>query len=150
MKGLLSFLAMLLLLSSCTKKQHPLTEQEVLEVIKKFDEGWCNKNLKQVDETLAPSYIYFTQSGGLFSRDSLVQTAGAPTYVLDTMRRSALNVAIYQNTAVVSSRWMGKGVYKGTKFDEDQRCSIVIMKKENKVQILSEHCTPIKSVRLFH
>jgi hypothetical protein len=35
-------------------------------------------------------------------------------------------------------------------FDEDQRCSITIIKKDNKVEILSEHCTPIKSTRAFH
>ncbi len=134
----------------CKKKQQPLTEQEVINVIKRFDDGWRNKNLKEVDSVLAPSYIYFTQSGGIFSREGVVQTAGSLTYSLEKMERSGFAVQLYQNTAVVSTRWMGKGVYRGVPFDEDQRCSITVLKTGDKVEILSEHCTPIKTAGRFH
>lgn len=133
---------------SCT--QQDISKEEVISVIKKFDEGWQNKNLYAVDSVLAPAYIYFTQSGGTFSRDSVVATAGANYYTLQGMMRTEFDVTLYYNTAVVSTRWKGKGEYKGVPFDEDQRCSIVLIKKDNKVQILSEHCTPIKINRVFH
>lgn len=135
--------------TSCTR-QNVLSEEEAIMVIKAFDEGWRNKNLKIVDSVLAPSYIYFTQSGGTFSRGNLVLTAGSPEYTLQSMDRSAFFVQLYGNTAVVSTRWKGKGMYKGVPFDEDQRCSITIIKSRNKVEILSEHCTPIKPSRLLH
>jgi uncharacterized lipoprotein YehR (DUF1307 family) len=137
-------------LTGCNKTKNTLTEQEVMAIINKFDDGWRHKNLKEVDETLSPVYVYFTQSGGTFSRDSVVQTAGSPEYLLDKMERSSFTVSLYGNTAVVSTRWKGKGIYKGTAFDEDQRCSITIIKKDNKVQILTEHCTPIKQNAVFH
>lgn len=140
----------LLSFTSCKKKQAPLTEAEVINVIKRFDDGWRNKNLKEVDSVLAPAYIYFTQSGGTFSRDGVVQTAGSSTYTLDSVNRSNIIVQLYENTAVVSTRWKGKGMYRGVPFDEDQRCSIIIVKKGDKVEILSEHCTPIKTVKIFH
>jgi hypothetical protein len=136
--------------SSCTKKQSPLTREEVIAVIKRFDEGWKNKDLKTVDSVLAPSYIYFTQSGGIFGRTNLVQTAGSPDYSLDTMDRMHFYVELYENTAVVSTRWRGKGIYNGVPFDEVQRCSLTIIKAEGKVKILTEHCTPIKPARLIH
>ncbi len=141
---------LLLSFASCKKKQTPLTEAEVINVIKRFDDGWHNKNLKEVDSVLAPAYIYFTQSGGTFSRDGVVQTAGSSTYSLDSVNRSNIIVQLYENTAVVSTRWKGKGMYRGASFDEDQRCSIIIIKKGDKVEILSEHCTPIKTVKIFH
>ncbi len=143
-------LAFLAGLPSCKKKENPLTEQEVMEVIKKFDEGWRNKKLNEVDSVLAPAYVYFTQSGGVFGREGVVHTAGSKEYVLDTMYRGALVVQLYGNTAIVSSRWYGKGVYRGIAFDEDQRCSITVVKSDGKVQILSEHCTPVKPVDIFH
>lgn len=143
------FLFTFVLFSSC-KKLPKLTEKEVLDVISRFDEGWKSKNIKMVDSTLAPSYIYFTQSGGLFSRQGVVETAGSPTYTLDSVWRHAIKVTLYENTAVVSSQWEGKGVYRGVPFNEDQRCSIVIVKIKNKVQILSEHCTPIAPVTKYH
>jgi Domain of unknown function (DUF4440) len=141
---------MLLGFASCKKKQPALTEEEVINVIKRFDDGWRNKNLKEVDSVLAPAYIYFTQSGGTFSRDGVVQTAGSETYSLERMERSGFVVQLYQNTAVVSTRWKGKGIYRGVPFDEDQRCSITVIKTGDKVEILSEHCTPIKTAGRFH
>lgn len=145
----LFFLLAITLMCSCNK-QDDITEQEVINAIKKFDYGWENKNLPAVDSVLAPAYIYFTQSGGTFSRDSVVATAGENSYLLDNVSRSEFVITTYGNTAVVSTRWKGKGIYRGTPFDEDQRCSIVLIKKDKKVEILSEHCTPVKANRIFH
>lgn len=145
----LFFLLAIILMCSCNQ-QDDITEQEVINAIKKFDHGWENKNLSAVDSVLAPAYIYFTQSGGTFSRDSVVATAGENSYLLDNVRRSEFVITTYGNTAVVSTRWQGKGIYRGTPFNEDQRCSIVLVKKDNKVEILSEHCTPVKANRIFH
>lgn len=135
-------------LISCQPEE--ITEQEVINTINKFDNGWLNKKLPVVDSVLAPAYIYFTQSGGTFSRDSVVATAGENSYLLEDMSRTEFVITTYGNTAVVSTRWKGKGSYRGTPFNEDQRCSIVLVKKNNKVEILSEHCTPVKANRIFH
>ncbi len=146
----LLFLFSAALLCSC-RKNKLLTEQEAIDVINRFDEAWKKKDLKTVDSVLAPAYIYFTQSGGVFSRDGVVQTAGSDEYKLDYVRRHAVQATLYENTAIVSTRWEGRGVYRGVPFDEDQRCSITIIKSNNnKVQILSEHCTPVKVDNKFH
>ena len=144
-----SFCFFILLLSSCAKQQD-ITKQEVITAIKKFDNGWEYKNMTAVDSVLSPADIYFTQSGNTFSRDSVVATSGENDYLLYDMSRSEIEVTLTGNTAVVSTRWKGKGIYRGTPFNEDQRCSLVLIKKDNKVQILSEHCTPIKINRIFH
>jgi hypothetical protein len=150
----MKFIAPLLFIAvsfaACKSKKSILTKEEVIEVIKRFDAGWNNKNLGAVDSVLAPGYIYFTQSGGIFSRDSVVSTAGSPAYTLEQVSRSDYEVQLYGNTAIVSTRWRGRGMYKGTAFDEDQRCSITIVKTGKKVEIMSEHCTPIKPVVVFH
>ena len=151
MKAIITlFLIILVGGMSCKKKQTPLTREEVIAVIKRFDEGWKGKNLLLVDSLLAPSYIYFTQSGGTFGRSKLVETAGSSEYLLDTAERMEYQIELFENTAVVSTRWIGKGVYKGVYFDENQRCSLTIIKIKNQVQILSEHCTPINPLHLFH
>lgn len=149
MKSFIAISLLCIAFVSCTRKQ-TLTREEVINVIKRFDNGWRNKDMNAVDSTLAPSYVYFTQSGGTFSRDSVVQTAGSPSYTLERMDRAEFDVQLYENTAVVSTRWQGKGIYKGIPFNEDQRCSITIVKQNNKISILSEHCTPIKRSGIFH
>jgi len=147
-KHIISFLFLLTSIYSCT--QPAITEEEAINVIHKFDDGWNNKHLHTVDSVLSPVYIYFTQSGSTFNRDSVVATAGEDSYVLHDVGRSEFAVSIYNNTAIVSTRWKGKGIYRGIPFNEDQRCSIIVVKEDNKVEILSEHCTPIKTARVFH
>ncbi len=146
----LFILALFTAFYSCRQKQSPLTKDEVIDVIHHFDNGWEHKNMEEVDSVLSPSYIYFTRSGGTFSRDSVVATAGESSYLLKDVSRSEITTSIYRNTAIVSTRWKGKGMYRGNPFDEDQRCSIVVVKNGNKVEILSEHCTPIQTTRVFH
>jgi hypothetical protein len=145
-----SFLLVIIFLTSCIRKPAPLTREEVIAVIKRFDEGWRTKNLNVVDSVLAPAYVYFTQSGGTFSRTNLVKTAGSQDYTLEKMERLEYRVELFENTAVVSTRWQGKGTYLGVPFNEDQRCSLTIVKHDGKTEILSEHCTPIKWSRILH
>jgi hypothetical protein len=150
MKTSIYYVMLLMLLTMSCKRIQKISEKEVIDAINKFDLGWEKKNLKTVDSVLAPAYVYFTQSGGTFSRDSVVATAGENSYLLDKVSRTEFVITLYENTAVVSTRWKGKGVYRGVPFDEDQRCSVVLIKKDNKVEILSEHCTPVKGTRVFH
>ncbi len=128
---------------SCQQKE-TLSREEVVAAIQRFDEGWKNKNADSVDAILSPSYVYYTQSGGTFDRKNVVNTAGSPDYKLDTVYRQQFEIKIEGNTAVINTVWNAKGSYFGTPFNDSQRCSLTIIKKNGKVQILSEHCTPIK------
>jgi Domain of unknown function (DUF4440) len=128
---------------ACAQKE-TLTREEVVAAIQRFDIGWKGKNSKTVDSVLSASYVYYTQSGGVFDRKSVVQTAGSADYKLDTMQREQFEIKIEGNTAVVNTIWNAKGSYFETPFDDRQRCSITLIKKDGRVEILSEHCTLIK------
>jgi len=149
MKKMIPGFLFLLLFCSCSSKEN-LTEQEVLSVIEKFDQGWKMKDAKLVDSVLSDKYVYFTQSGHTFDRASLVKTAGSNVYTLQNMERESYTVMLEGNTAVVNTTWQGKGVYHGQNFDDKQRCSITIVKHEGKVKILSEHCTPIRNTPIVN
>lgn len=136
--------SLITLLSACREQDSVLTNDEVIAVITKFDEGWQTKNARIVDSVLSEKYVYYTQSGNVFDRSSLVGTAGSDVYSLQTMEREKLTVEIEGNTAVVNTVWKGKGIYHGESFNDRQRCSVTIVKHDGKVRILAEHCTPIK------
>ena len=129
---------------SCTKREELLSEKEVFAVINRFDEGWRNKNAELVDSVLSEKYLYFTQSGHIFTRSNIVSTAGSDTYELQTMERENLTMQIEGDAAVVNTIWKGKGYYHGEQFNDKQRCSITIVKHDGKDKILAENCTPIK------
>jgi hypothetical protein len=149
MQRVVSFF-LLLFLVSCTvnngvnNNEELLTEEEVMAVIGKFDEGWKNKDEAIVDSVLSEHYVYFTQSGYTFNRAKLVATAGSDVYTLQNMERENFVVQIEGNTAVVSTIWKGEGYYHGEQFNDKQRCSVTIVKHNGVVKILAEHCTPIK------
>ncbi len=142
-KMYLSLIFIICISHSCRQKEI-LTREEVTAAIQYFDNGWKTKNSKTVDSILSPSYIYFTQSGGIFDRKNVVHTAGSADYMLDTVQRQQFDIKIEGNTAVVNTLWAAKGSYFGTPFNDSQRCSITLIKNNGKVEILSEHCTPIK------
>lgn len=144
MKSILSIIALVLILQACKKGKNTISVQEVVTVLDRFDEGWRSKQATIVDSVLSPSYIYFTQSGGTFSRANVVNTAGSDDYKVDTVYRKHFEIKIEGNTAVVNTVWVGKGSYFGKPFNDRQRCSVTMVKTNGKVQILSEHCTPIK------
>lgn len=146
-KSLFTYALCCVLSAACAespKPPAPLTEQEVMDVIQQFDEGWKNKQKDRVDSVLSPQYLYFTQSGNTFNRARLVETAGSDVYQLQTMERESFTIQLEGNTAVVNTIWNGKGFYHGEAFNDRQRCSITIVKHEGEVRILAEHCTPIK------
>lgn len=122
-----------------------LTKEEVYTVINAFDKAWESKNAIGVDAVLSPAYTYFTPSGNTFIRDSIVATAGASLYRLSNAERIIIDTRIDGNMAVVNTRWIGIGDYRGVAFNDDQRCSINIIKKDGTVKILSEHCTELKN-----
>jgi hypothetical protein len=144
MGRIFAFISLISLLSACREDDPVLTNDEVIAVIMTFDEGWQTKNARIVDSVLSEKYVYYTQSGNVFDRGSLVGTAGSDIYTLQTMERENLTVEIEGNTAVVNTVWKGKGIYHGEAFNDRQRCSITIVKHDGKVRILAEHCTPIK------
>jgi hypothetical protein len=143
MKNLSWLIILLLLLQSCAQQEN-LTNEEINEVIDRFDTGWKNKNAASVDSVLDEKYIYFTQSGGTFIRANVVQTAGSKEYLLDEMERKVISITIEGNTAVINTTWRGKGIYYGKPFDDKQRCSMTIIKRKGKISILSEHCTVLQ------
>lgn len=143
MNKMIFFPLLALLLAACTNRE-TITREEVIEIIGRFDKGWKAKDSTLVDAVLAPSYIYFTQSGGTFSRPNVVYTAGSPDYILDTVQRKMVDIHLEGNTAVANTVWIARGSYFEKPFNDTQRCSITVIKQEGKLHILSEHCTPVK------
>jgi hypothetical protein len=125
-----------------------LTEEEVMAVISKFDEGWKNKEEAIVDSVLSEHYVYFTQSGYTFNRAKLVATAGSDVYTLQNMERENFVVQIEGNTAVVSTIWKGEGFYHGEQFNDRQRCSVTIVKHNGIVKIFSRALHANKKIKL--
>lgn len=122
----------------------PLAEAEVLDVVREYDAAWNRKDSAAVAKVLADNYVYFSSRGSVRSRQWMLDDLlGNPAYHLVRAERTELQVHLYGNTAVVSSRWQGEGSYDGEPFRDDQRCSLVVVERAGEPRVISEHCTPI-------
>jgi ketosteroid isomerase-like protein len=64
---------------------------------------------------------------------------------LTFVERSEIVVHTKSGTAVVSSRWKGKGTWKEGEINDDQRCGQVFIKDKKTWKLLAEHCVQIAS-----
>jgi hypothetical protein len=116
---------------------------QVASIVAQFDSSWNRKDTAGVSRWLAPRYQYFTSLGAVSSRARVLEFLGSPEYVLEHAQRSEIAVTHTGPVAVVSSRWQGRGTYKGKRFVDDQRCGQVWLETAQTWQLLSEHCVQI-------
>jgi ketosteroid isomerase-like protein len=112
-------------------------------VITRYDAAWSARDEAALQGLIGPRYVYFTSRGGEWSRDRWFAFMLSPAYVLGAAERSEIRVVESGDTAVASTRWIGHGTFEGRPFDDDQRCSITLGRRDGAWSILSEHCTQI-------
>lgn len=127
----------------CLAQTKQTEEEDISRFVERYDNAWNHKDSASIERILAPDYIYFSSKGQVRSRQSLLEELLSPKYKLVSAERSELKVYLTLGTAVVSSRWKGRGTYDGEEFNDDQRCSIVLARGKEGWLVLSEHCTQI-------
>jgi len=116
---------------------------EIVQLVKRYDQAWNKKDSAAVDEILAADYIYLSSTGTTSSRRETLELLKSLGYKLTFAQRSEIKTIQMGGTVVVSSRWKGKGTYNGQQINDDQRCSLVFAKQERDWRLLAEHCTQI-------
>jgi hypothetical protein len=117
--------------------------REVEAFVARYDSAWNRRDTSAVSRLLAPRYQYFTSRGGVSSRAETLAMLSAPDYRLEHAKRSEIAVSLSGPVAVVSSRWVGRGTYRGQPFNDDQRCGQTWLLTDDVWQLLSEHCVQI-------
>jgi hypothetical protein len=116
-------------------------------VVAQYDSAWNRRDTSAVARLLAPEYRYFTSRGAVSSRAETLAMLSAPDYRLEHASRSEIGVSYTQErdlaVAVVSSRWVGRGTYRGHAFKDDQRCGQTWLATYRSWLLVSEHCVQI-------
>ncbi len=117
--------------------------ERVEALVARYDSSWNRKDTVALGRLMATRYQYFTSLGAVRPRDAMLQFVGSPEYVLEQARRSEVVVTLTGPLAVVSSRWKGRGNYRGRTFVDDQRCGQVWLEEAHTWRMVSEHCVQI-------
>ena len=121
-----------------------LTEAEVKNFIDKYDRLWASRDTTGMKQAMDENYIYFTSTGSTIGRkDILGWFNPADKYQVEKAERTEISIQINGNIAIVSSRWIGNGSFGEEKFNDDQRCGLVIQKLNGQLVLAAEHCTQI-------
>jgi hypothetical protein len=87
--------------------------------------------------------VYFSSRGQIRSRQWVLDMVGHPSYRIEDMSRTEIAPRIHGSMAIVGTRWTATPHYEGVRYDDDQRCVLVISKRSGSLRLLSEHCTQI-------
>ena len=134
---------LLLCLAILPAQPTPAPEDDVIRFVQEYDRAWNNKDSAAVARFLASDYVYFSSKGQVESRQHMLDMLLSPKYIVASAERIEMKVYRMSDTAVVSSRWKGRGSYDGKEFRDDQRCSVVLVRQGQGWQVLAEHCTQI-------
>jgi hypothetical protein len=127
-----------------SKKAGSLTEVEVKNFIDAYDEAWDKRDTIAMKEMMDEKYIYFTSDGSIKTRNHILGWfTPADKYKVDTALRKEIVITLNNEIAIVSSHWIGSGTFGTEKFNDDQRCGLVIQKINGQVKIVAEHCVQI-------
>ena len=120
---------------------------EIETVVAIYDTAWTRRDTMTVGRLLASEYRYFTSRGSVSSRAEAIAMLGARDYRLENAQRTEIAVSRSGPVAVVSSRWQGRGTYKGKPFKDDQRCGQTWLLDGRWWELVSEHCVQITPAR---
>ena len=143
MKAILIVLLSILASLGSHAQTRPM-DQSVTKALTAYDQAWNKKDVAGVSAVLAEDYVYFTSTGGLTDRKRTLEFLASPDYQLTFVERSEIVLhSIVGDTAIVSSRWKGRGKYGKEEISDDQRCGLVFLRQKNMWKLLSEHCAQI-------
>ena len=118
----------------------------VADALDKYDRAWNAKDTKTVGDMLDNGYVYFSSLGTITDKKSTLEFLAKPDYKLTFVDRSEIRLHAFDGTtAIISSRWKGKGSWSGGEINDDQRCGQVFVRRGNKWKLVSEHCVQIVS-----
>lgn len=117
--------------------------EEIRQFIEAYDKAWRNKDTMRLAELQDSNYVYFNSRGSVRDKQYVLDLVGHPSYRVEDMSRTEITSYIHSSIAIVSTRWTATPYYKGARYDDDQRCVLVISKKSGSLRLLSDHCTEI-------
>ncbi|HKX84925.1 MAG TPA: nuclear transport factor 2 family protein [Pyrinomonadaceae bacterium] len=146
MKTKFTVLILILTAVGSIAAQTEKNDAEVRAALKAYDTAWNSKNVDGARKVMHENYVYFNSLGGSpRDRENALTFLGKPDYKLTFVERAEIEVFRTGETAVVSSRWIGKGSWSGGEINDDQRCGLVFVRDKKAWKLISEHCVQIAS-----
>jgi ketosteroid isomerase-like protein len=115
--------------------------REVLEIKRQYDEAQLRNDSAWFERMFAEDYVMVLPDSSTLTKARAVAELRSREITWKSATGEDMQVRVYGDTAVVTGRFLGKGLYKGKPLDEHQRFTSVWVKRDGRWQAITEHAT---------
>lgn len=116
---------------------------EVREVKRLYDVAQLKNDATWFERTFAEDYVWIGPDGIVVPKAEYVRDLASHDLTWESVEAKDMEVRVYGDTAIATGRFFGKGHFKGKLLDERQRFTSVLIKRNGRWQIITEHCSKL-------
>ena len=116
---------------------------EVRAVKRLYDVAQLKNDATWFERTFAEDYVWIGPDGIVVPKAEYVRDLKSHDLTWDSVEAKDMEVRVYGDTAIATGRFFGKGHFKGKLLDERQRFTSVLIKRNGRWQIITEHCSKL-------
>ena len=120
-------------------------KDELLEVIHAWDRGMIANDAEAIGRCMADDWVIIGSDGSVGGKTRFLALVQSGDLTHDVMTSEDLNVRIYGDTAVVTSRGVSGGKYQGHPFREVERVSCVFVRQEGEWRCVLTHLSRLSN-----
>ncbi len=131
--------------TSNNANEYPQIARQQLVVLNQlYDSALISSDTTLLNKMYAPEFTYTTPEGQVRSKHQQLITIGTGGLKLDYGKSDEVDVKIYDSTAIVTGRFLGKGIFKENIIDVNERYTTVWVKKNGEWRLVKEQGTFIQ------
>ena len=120
-----------------------ISAREVREVKRLYDVAQLKNDATWFERTFAEDYVWIGPDGIVVPKAEYVRDLASHDLTWESVEAKDMEVRVYGDTAIATGRFFGKGHFKGKPLDERQRFTSVLIKRNGRWQIITEHCSKL-------
>ena len=144
-------LAAAIFLFSCGNKSNNkeeeyaiLAKKELTLLNQRYDSALLNSDTASLNKIFAQEFSYTTPEGQVRTREQQLNNIATGGLNLEFGKSDEVEVMLYDSTAIVTGRFLGKGVFKENIIDIKERYTSVWVKKDGQWKLVKEQGTFIQ------
>ena len=95
------------------------------------------------EENLADDFVLISAAGRVKSRGEAIAELSSPGFRMEPYESSEVQVRVYGDTGVVTTRIYQRYILHGYQYEADMRVTCVYVKRKGRWLVASEHASPV-------
>lgn len=127
------------------KNEYPeLAKKELTLLNQQYDSALINSDTARLNTIYASEFTYTTPEGQVRNKSEQLINIASGGLNLEFGKSDEVAVSVYDSTAIVTGRFLGKGIFKENIIDIKERYTTVWIKKDGVWRLVTEQATFIQ------